>query len=78
MARLAEETIDPRYRTLVLTAAYWVSGIGELFALRRGVVDTMRATLDVAETLVEVRGHQSFGPPKTLSRPAKSCRCPGS
>jgi integrase len=58
-------SIDARYRTLVLIASYGGLRAGELYALRRGRVDLLRARLDVAETLVEVRGHHHFGPPKT-------------
>ncbi len=57
--------IDVRYRTLVLVASYGGLRGGELFALRRSRVDLLRARVDVAETLVEVRGHHYFGPPKT-------------
>src|SRR5207302_6427575 len=58
-------SIDARYRTLVLVASYGGLRAGELFALRRSRVDLLRARVDVAETLVEVRGHHDFGPPKT-------------
>jgi integrase len=64
VARLADN-IDPRYGPLVLVAAYCGLRAGELFGLRLGRVDLLRCTLDVAETLVEVQGHQHFGPPKT-------------
>jgi integrase len=58
-------SIDAQYRTLVLVASYGGLRAGELYALRRGRVDLLRARVDVAETLVEVRGHHHFGPPKT-------------
>lgn len=57
--------IDPRYRTLVLVGAYGGLRRGELFALRRSRVDLMARRLDVVETATEVRGHHSFGPPKS-------------
>ena len=57
--------IDERYRPLVLVSAYGGLRAGELFGLRRGRVDLLRGRVDVAETLVEVRGHHHFGPPKT-------------
>lgn len=58
-------SIDVRYRTLVLVASYGGLRAGELFALRRGRIDLLRARISVAETLVEVSGHHHFGPPKT-------------
>jgi integrase len=58
------DTIDSRYRTLVLVGAYGLR-FGELAALRRDRVDVMRGRLDVAETVVEVKGHHHVGPPKT-------------
>lgn len=64
VARLAD-TIDPTARVLVLTAAYSGLRAGELFGLRRSRVDLLRAELDVAEILTDVRGVISFGPPKT-------------
>lgn len=64
IARLAE-TIDPRYRALVLVGAYGGLRAGELFGLRRERVDVLRARVDVAEILIEVKGHHHFGPPKT-------------
>ncbi len=64
VATLAE-AIDPRYRALVLIAAYGGLRIGEVGALRRSRVDLLRGRLDVVETLVEVNGYHHFGPPKT-------------
>lgn len=59
------EVIDPRYRALVLLGAYGGLRFGELAGLRRERVDLLRRRVDVAEILVEVRGHHHFGPPKT-------------
>src|SRR5262249_20189480 len=64
IASLAER-IDERYRAVVLVGGYGGLRAGELFGLRRGRVDLMRGRGDVAETLVEVRGHYDFGTPKT-------------
>jgi integrase len=64
VGRLAD-AIDPRYRALVLLAAYGGLRIGELAALRRHRVDLLRGTVTVAETLAEVEGHVSTGAPKT-------------
>lgn len=64
MVTLAD-TIDPRFRTLVLVGAYSGLRAGELYGLRRSRVDLMRSTVDVVEILTEVKGHHAFGPPKT-------------
>jgi integrase len=64
VARLAD-AIDPRYRALVLVAAYGGLRIGELAALRRRRVDRLRGTVEVTETLAEVEGVVSTGQPKT-------------
>jgi len=64
IAHLAD-AIDPRYRVLVLIGGYGGLRIGELAGLRRSRVDLVRGTIDVAEIVVEVSGHLSFGPPKT-------------
>jgi integrase len=59
------EAIQPRYRALVLVGAYGGLRIGELAGLRRGRVDLLRGTVQVAEIVVEVRGVLHIGPPKT-------------
>ena len=64
VATLAD-TIDARYRALVLVGAYGGLRIGEMAALRSSGVDVLRGRVDVVETLVEVNGHHHFGPPKT-------------
>jgi integrase len=64
VARLAEE-IDPRYRALVLVAAYGGLRIGELAGLTRRRVDLLRGTVEVAEIVVEVEGQLGAGQPKT-------------
>jgi integrase len=64
VATLAD-AIQPRYRALVLVAAYGGLRIGELAGLRRNRVDLLRGTVQVAEIVVEVRGVLHIGPPKT-------------
>ena len=64
IARLAV-TIAPRYRALVLVGGYGGLRIGELAGLRRSRVDVLRARLEVAEKIVEVRGELLTGGPKT-------------
>ena len=64
VARLAD-AIDPRYRALVLVAAYGGLRIGELAGLRRRRVDLLRGTVEVAEIVTEVGGVLHIGPPKT-------------
>jgi integrase len=57
--------IAPRYRALVLTAAFSGLRIGEIAALRVRHVNFLRRTLAVEEALTEPRGYIRFGPPKT-------------
>jgi integrase len=64
VARLAE-VIDPRYRALVLVAAYGGLRIGELAGLTRRRVDLVRGTVEVAEIVTEVEGRLGSGLPKT-------------
>jgi integrase len=64
VARLAE-AIDPRYRVLVLVAAYGGLRIGELAGLTRRRVDLLRGTVEVAEIITEVEGRLGGGLPKT-------------
>jgi integrase len=59
------DAIDPRYQAAVLLGAYGGLRVGELFGLRAGRVDVLRAKVGVVEILVEVSGHLHFGPPKT-------------
>ena len=64
LRRLAD-TIDPRYRAFVLLAGYSGLRVGELLALRWGNVDMLRRQVTVIETLTDLAGQLSFGPPKT-------------
>ena len=58
-------SMTPRYRALVLVAAYGGLRIGELAGLRRGRVNIPKGSIDVAEIVVEVEGKLTHGPPKT-------------
>ncbi|MGH2752278.1 MAG: tyrosine-type recombinase/integrase [Actinomycetota bacterium] len=68
MAREVEalaDAIEPRFRALVLLAAYGGLRFGELAGLRRSKLDPVRGRVQVAESLVEANGQLSFGPPKS-------------
>lgn len=58
-------TIDPRYRSLVLLGGYSGLRIGEMLALRWNRVDLDAGRITVVETMTDLAGHISFGPPKT-------------
>ena len=64
VAALAE-AIDPRYRALVLVAAYGGLRWGELVGLRVRRVDLLHGRVTVAEQVAEVNGRLIPGPPKT-------------
>lgn len=64
VAHLAD-VIDPRFRALVLVAAYAGLRRAELAGLRSCRANLPRGQLDIAEIMVEVRGRATFGPPKT-------------
>jgi integrase len=64
VAALAE-AIDPRYRALVLVAAYGGLRWGELVGLRVKRVDLLHGRVTVAEQVAEVNGRLLPGPPKT-------------
>lgn len=59
------DSIDPRFRALVILGAYGGLRIGEMLGLRAKCVDILHASVDVVENLVEVSGHLHYGPPKT-------------
>jgi len=59
------ETIDPRYRAFVLLGGFGGLRLGEMLGLRWGRVDLLRRRVHIAENLVDIGGHISFGPPKT-------------
>ena len=58
-------TINPRYRALVLLAAYAGLRIGEMAALRVSDIDFLRRTLTVDEGVREPGGRLEVGNPKT-------------
>jgi integrase len=64
VAALAD-AIPPRFRALVLVAAYTGLRWGELAGLRVKRVDLLHRRITVAEQLLEVRGRLAFGPTKT-------------
>jgi integrase len=64
VAALAD-AIDPRYRALVLVAAYGGLRWGELVGLRVKRVDLLHGRVTVAEQVAEVNGQLLPGPPKT-------------
>ncbi len=66
VAALAD-TIDPRYRALVLTGAYCGLRWGELAGLKRARVDLLHRRLEVLEIVTEVKGRHITGPPKTAA-----------
>jgi integrase len=59
------DTIDPRYRAFVLLGGYSGLRLGEMLGLRWGHVNLLRREVTVAETLTDLAGTVSFGPPKT-------------
>jgi integrase len=56
------------YRLVVLTLAYCGLRWGELAALRVGRIDTLRRRREIVEAVVEVRGHLTWGTPKSHQR----------
>ena len=64
VAALAD-AIDPRYRALILVAAYGGLRWGELVGLRVKRVDLLHGRVTVAEQVTEVNGQLLPGPPKT-------------
>jgi len=63
-----EAALPDQYALLVVFAAYTGLRAGELGGLRVGRLDLLRGKVEVAETLIEVRGHLSFGPTKNHER----------
>src|SRR4030095_12276080 len=67
VAALAD-AIDPRYRALILVAAYGGLRWGELVGLRVKRVDLLHGRVTVAEQVAEVNGQLLPGPPQTAAR----------
>ncbi|MBV8160225.1 MAG: tyrosine-type recombinase/integrase family protein [Acidimicrobiia bacterium] len=59
------DAVGPRYRALILLAAFGGLRWAELAGLRRRRVDLLHKTVTVAEQLSEVNGQLSHGAPKT-------------
>ena len=59
------DAIGPRYRTLVLTAAYTGARLGELAALDHHHYQPQRRTIHIEHTLSEIHGRLHHGEPKT-------------
>jgi integrase len=59
------DVIHPRFRALVLTAAYSGARFGELAGLGRQHYEPLKRTIRVERNLTEVGGRLSFGEPKT-------------
>lgn len=57
--------IDPRFRALVLLAAWGGLRVGELGALRPEDIDHYRSVVHVRQALSEAGGHITVGAPKT-------------
>jgi integrase len=64
VATLAD-SVKACFRVLVLLAVYGGLRFGELAGPRRKRVDVLRGRVTVAETLSDVDGELTFGPPKT-------------
>ena len=69
------DTIDPRFRTLVIFAAYTGLRAGEIGALRVGRIDLLRGRTDVVESVAEVGGDLIAAPTKTHQ--SRSVALPG-
>jgi integrase len=57
--------MPPRYRTLVIVAAFSSLRWGELAALRRRDIDTTEGVVKVPRKLAALRNRMEFGPPKS-------------
>lgn len=64
IARL-KDAVPSRYAGLVSVAVHAGLRFGELAGLRRNRVNLPRGRVTVAETLTEISGHVTLGPPKT-------------
>lgn len=58
-------TIHPRFRALVITAAYSGARFGELAGLGRQHYEPLKRTIRIERNLTEVRGQLAFGETKT-------------
>lgn len=67
------ETIDPRYRVLILVGAFGSLRIGELAGLAVGDFDPLRRQIEIRRTASDVSGRIVVGPPKTPKSRRRSC-----
>ena len=58
-------SVHPRFRALVLTAAYSGARFGELAGLGHQHYEPLKRTIRIERNLTEVRGHLTFGETKT-------------
>lgn len=65
VTKLADAMPSFEHQTMVYVLAYGGLRWGEFAALRRGCVDVLRRRLYIKESIVDISGHLSFGPPKT-------------
>lgn len=72
--RLAD-AVGPRWRTFVYLAGVIGLRFGEVGALRLRDVDLQAGEVSVAQTLVEIGGRVSFGPPKSRAS-IRTIACP--
>lgn len=61
------ETIEPRFRAMVLVAVFGGLRFGEITGLQRKHILTDSNQIAVRQTMVEIDGAVTFGPPKTKS-----------
>jgi integrase len=59
------DSIDPRYRALVLVGAFGGLRLGELAGLKVGDFDPLRRQVRVRRSVSDMRGRLVEGPPKT-------------
>jgi integrase len=59
--------IEPRYRSLLLTAAFVGLRWGELLGLRREDIDLISRVVHVSRQTIEVNGRLQDGPPKSAA-----------
>jgi len=59
------DAIRPRFRALVLTAAYSGARFGELAGLARQTYEPLKRAIRIERTLTDVRGQLAFGETKT-------------
>jgi integrase len=64
---LLADTIDQRYRGMVLLGCWGGLRFGEMVGLRVRCVNPLHGTVLVERAVVEVGGHQIEGPPKTAA-----------